>query len=96
MLSFKALGLALARPFGGSAQSPLCLYLSALIVMVLFLLSAILAVWAEPLAGKLDSAHDGNPRITLVSNAMVICSLSGLLYSNYWFNEWFAYAKESC
>lgn len=69
MLSFKALGLALARPFGRSSQSSLCLRLGALIALALFVLSAVPAVWAEPLAGKLDSAQDGNPKITLVSNS---------------------------
>lgn len=69
MLSFKALGLALARPFGRSSQSSLCLRLGALIALALFVLSAVPAVWAETLAGKLDSAQDGNPKITLVSNS---------------------------
>ena len=69
MLSFKALGLALARPFGRTSQSSLCLRLSALIALALFVLSAVPAVWAEPVAGKLDSAQDGNPKITLVSNS---------------------------
>ena len=69
MLSFKAVGLALARPFGRSSQSSLCLRLGALIALALFVLSAVPAVWAETLAGKLDSAQDGNPKITLVSNS---------------------------
>ncbi len=69
MLSFKALGLALARPCGRITQSSLCLRLGSLLALALFVLSAVPAVWAEPVVGKLDSAQDGNPKITLVSSS---------------------------
>ncbi len=69
MLSFKALGLTLARPFGCSSQSSLCLRLGALKALALLLLSAVPSVRAEPVTGKLASAQDGNPNITLVASS---------------------------
>ncbi|CAN5505358.1 hypothetical protein BH11CYA1_BH11CYA1_17450 [soil metagenome] len=67
MSSLQAYGLALARSFRCFKQPTFIWRLCALIVLALFAISAIPAVWADPVAGKLENAQDGGPRITLVS-----------------------------
>ncbi len=69
MSSLQAHGLAFARSFLHLKKSSLVWRSSALAALVLFLLGAIPAVWAEPVTGKLESAQDGRPKITLVSTS---------------------------